>query len=722
MGARMRPVTDVANTPRTAAATCTLCEATCGILVGVEGDHVRSVRGDTDDPMSRGFVCPKVVGMQDLHADPDRLRRPLVREGDRLRPASWEEALGRAAEGIVRTRNNRGKDAVAIYQGNPTVHNLGLLTLGQAFFRTLGTRNLYSASTADQIPHMRAAHEMFGHAVFIPVPDVDRTHHWLVIGANPAVSNGSLMTAPDIRRRIAAIRDRGGKVVVVDPRRTETAKLADEHVFLRPGTDPLLLFAMIHTLFEESLAQPGPVGRHLASVAELRGLARRFSPERVAAATGVSAATIRTMTREFAAAKAAACYVRVGTCHQEHGTLASWLAWALAALTGNLDRPGGSMWTLPAVDLVDISERFGLRGAGKFRSRVRGLPETAGELPVATLADEIETPGPGQIRALVTSAGNPVLSAPNGPRLERAFASLDHMVCVDGYVNETTRHAHVILPPCSALQRPHYDLALNAFAVRNVAKWVDPVLPRDPEDKDDGEILLELARRVHMGRLPAPMQWLLGRAEKVATAERVVDLGLRIGPYGVGRGGLSVAELRRHPHGLDLGPLTPRLPKLLRTPSGKVELCPPAFAAEVPFLEKDIDRAVPELVLIGRRQLRSNNSWMHNAERLVKGPRRCTLLVHPADAARLALREGANAAVTSATGSVVCPVEISDEVMQGVVSLPHGWGHHRPGTRLRVASEHAGVSINDITDDARLDRLTGNAAFSGTPVEVAPAS
>jgi anaerobic selenocysteine-containing dehydrogenase len=691
-------------------ATCTLCEAACGIVVDVSSQgRVTGVRGDPDDPASRGYVCPKVVGMQDIHDDPDRVRRPLVRDGATFREASWDEALDRAAKGLRRVRDAHGPDAIGIYQGNPTAHNLGLLTVGQLVFRTLGTKNLFSASTADQVPHMRAAHELFGHVLLVPVPDIDRTDHWLVVGANPLVSNGSLMTAPDVKRRIEALQARGGKLVVVDPRRTETATRADRHVFLRPGADPFFFLALIDTVFAEGLAKPGGKAN---GVAELRAIAARFPAERVAGVTGIHAITLKSLARDFARAKSAACYVRVGTCHQEHGTLASWLAYALATITGNIDRPGGLMWTTPAVDLLRIADAFGLGGHGRFESRVRKLPEIGGELPVATMADEIETPGRGQIRALVTCAGNPVLSAPNGRRTERALQTLEHVVAIDIHVNETTRHAHVILPPCSPLQRQHYDLALNAFAVENVAKWVDPPLPRREGEKDDAEIILELAARLRLPQATRVASILGGLAP-----ERIVDLGLRTGPYR-----LSLAALRRSPHGRVLGPLVPQLPGLLRTKSGKIELAPPACVGEIDALGATLASPVPPLVLIGRRQLRSNNSWLHNSARLVKGPARCTLLVHPDDAKRLGLRDGGRARVATSRGEVVAVVAITDEIMRGVVSLPHGWGHHRPGTRLGVASAHAGVSLNDLTDEMRLDRLTGNAAFSATPVDVAAAT
>lgn len=691
-------------------ATCTLCEAACGILVdetliaGMAGDargetRPTAVRGDPDDPMSRGYVCPKVVGMQDLHEDPDRLRTPLIREGNTHREATWDEALDRAASLIRGVRRTHGKHALAVYQGNPTAHNLGLMTMAQAVLRTLGTKNLYSASTADQVPHMRAAHEMFGHVLFMAVPDVDRTAYMLILGANPLVSNGSVMTAPDFKRRMTGIRSRGGRIVVVDPRRTETARAADEHVFIRPGTDAAFLLSLIHVIFRERLEKPHPLCN---GVEELRRAAASFPPE----LCGVDSEVVTRLAREFAGASSAVCYGRIGVCHQEHGTLAAWLVYALNAITGNVDRPGGMMWATPAADFVWIADLVGLSGHGRFRSRVRSLLELGHELPVACLAEEIETEGRDRVRALITSAGNPVLSAPNGRRLERALPSLDAMVSVDGYLNETTRHAHVILPPVSPLQRSHYDLALSAFAVRNFAKYVAPPLARAPDERDDGEIFLELGLR---------LRGMSGFAKlaRVMKPEALLELALRTGPYR-----LSLEKLRAAPHGLDLGPLRPRLPKMLRTKSKRLEVAPSAFLAELPALRQSVEQSSRGLVLIGRRHLRSNNSWLHNSARLIKGRARCTLLMNPSDASARNLAEGSLCEIVTPRGVVTMPVEITDDMMPGVVSAPHGFGHDRDGTRMGVAAAHAGTSINDITDDARLDRLTGNAAFSGQPVEV----
>jgi anaerobic selenocysteine-containing dehydrogenase len=694
--------------------TCPLCEAACGILVDVEGDRIGSIRGDPDDPFSRGYICPKAAGIADIHGDRDRIRTPLIRDGGRWREASWEDAFDRAADGLARVRRQHGRDAVAIYYGNPVAHNLGLMTHAPMFARALRTRNVYSASSADQWPQMLVALRMFGHQVLIPVPDLDRTDFLLILGANPLVSNGSLMTAPNMRRRLQAIRDRGGRVVVVDPRRTETADAADEHVPIRPGTDAWLLAAMLHVVVAEKWVRLGRFERRIRNVAALEALVRDLSPERVAPRTGIGAETIRRLASDFARPERAACYGRVGLCTQRHGTLASWLVQALNLVTRHVDEVGGMMLTTPAVDIVSIFSRVGLRGTfDRWRSRSRQLPEFGGELPVATLADEIQAPGSGRVRALITIAGNPVLSAPNGRRLDRAFASLEHMVSVDPYVNETTRHAHVVLPPASPLSRGHYDLALYAFAVRNTAKYSEPVVPSDSGERHDWEILAELS-----GRLFAPnvLRAQAVRALRAVHPERVLDLLLRIGPHR-----LTLEKLRETPHGMDLGPLEPgRLARCIATGDGAIDIAPSDFVRDARdrLLAQTAGDTTGELLLIGRRQLRSNNSWMHNSHRLVKGRPRCTLLIHPRDAAARDLATGDLARLESQAGGLTMPVEVTDAIMPGVVSLPHGWGHDREGTWLTVARQFPGVSLNDATSEFDLDTLSGTAAFNGVAVSV----
>src|SRR5215207_4483598 len=689
---------------RTAFRTCPFCEATCGLAVTVRGDEVVKVRADAEDVFSHGFLCPKGVALHDLHDDPDRLRAPLVRgPGGELRPASWDEALGVVAARLPPLLDAHGRDAVAVYIGNPAAHGLAALLYGRALLKALGTKNVYSASTVDQRPKEISAALMFGTGLTIPIPDVDRTMHLLMLGANPLASNGSLMTAPDMRGRLRALRARGGKLVVVDPRRSRTAEEADEHHPIRPGTDALALFALVHVLFAEDLVRPLALAD---GVADVEALAQPFSPEAVAPATGIAADAIRRMARELAAAERAAVYGRIGTTTQEFGTLASWLVDVLNVLTGNLDRPGGAMFPLAAAGQRNASGQPGRGRAtqlGRWRSRVRGLPESLGELPVAALAEEIATPGDGQVRALITLAGNPARSTPNSRRMEQALDGLDLYVAIDIYVNESTRHADVILPAPSPLQRSHYDLALYQLAVRNVANYSPPVIALEPGQPDEWETLLRLAGiaagqgvladvgpidDLVAGELArregADVEAILAAVAPRTGPARLLDILLRCGPYD-----LTLADLEAAPHGIDLGPLAPRLPDVLRTPSGRIELAPGPIVADVERLRAALAREhdPDALVLVGRRQLRSNNSWMHNLPRLASGPERCTLHVHPDDAARLGLADGELAAVRSRTGAIQAPVEVTDHVMAGVVSLPHGWGHDAPGARLGVAEE-----------------------------------
>lgn len=703
---------------------CTLCEATCGVAIEVDGDRVVGVRGDDSDPFSRGYLCPKATALADLHHDPDRLRRPMVREGASWREADWDEALDLVGERLRAIRGEHGADALAVYQGNPTIHSLGLSTHGQLLLRRLGTRNAYSATSLDQLPHMLAAMAMFGDQLLMPVPDLDRTDYLLVLGANPVVSNGSIMTAPDVRRRLLAITARGGQVVVVDPRRTETAELATRHVRIRPGSDPLLLLSMLQVIFAEGLARPAP---WVDGVERLHGLVRSYPPEVTAPATGVEPEVVRTLARALATTPRAVCYGRLGICTAELGGLAAWLVNAVNVVTGHLDTVGGAMFTTPAIDLLPVAGALGFHnGFGRWRSRVRGLPEFGGELPIATLADEIETAGAGQVRALITSAGNPVLSAPGGRRLERALARLDFMVSIDPYLNETTRFAHVILPPTSPLERSHYDVALSSYAIRNVARYSPPVFERGPDQRHDWEICAELAARwfAPAGLTRGLATRALRKALLATPPERILAAGVAAGPHGLrrGRGGLTWAKVRAATHGLDLGPLEPRLPARLRTADRRVALVPDLYLADLPRLEARLAAwsrpADGTLVLVGRRQLRSNNSWLHNSQRLVKGKPRCTLLLHPRDAAARGLTDGELARLRSGAGEVVVPVEVSDEMMPGVASLPHGWGHDRPGVRLSVASAHAGVSANDVLDPAFVDELSGTSALFGLEVTV----
>jgi anaerobic selenocysteine-containing dehydrogenase len=678
----------------------------CGVAVEVDGDRVVSVRGDEADPFSKGYICPKATALADLHHDPDRLRVPLIREGDSWREAGWDEALDLVANRLRAVRKAHGKHAIGVYQGNPSAHNLGLLTYGQIVLRTLGTRNMYSATSLDQLPHMLAALQMFGNQLLMPVPDVDRCDLFICLGANPLASNGSIMSAPDIRGRLKAIQARGGKVIVLDPRRTETAEKADRHIFIRPGGDAALLLGMVNVLFAEQRVKPGRLA--LRGLDELRAAATAWTPEQASAACGVPADDIRELARALATTKRAVVYGRIGVCTQEFGGLASWLCYTVNALTGHLDEPGGLMFTTPALDPVPVSKWLGQDGGfARWRSRVSGKPEFGGELPVSALAEEIETAGEGQIRALITSAGNPVLSSPGGPRLERALERLDFMVSIDPYLNETSRLAHVILPPTSALERSHYDAALAAFSVRNVAKYSPPVFARGDDQRHDWEIYAGLWARMRLPTGSRLVERLLGKVGP----EAILAFGLKLGPHRV-----TLRQLRAAPHGIDFGPLEPRLPARLGTRDKAVDVAPRIYLDDLPRLER---AAAPKgLVMIGRRHLRSNNSWLHNSERLVKGPPRCTLLIHPDDARARSLADGAIAKVATARGTIELPVEITDSMMPGVVSVPHGWGHGRKGVRLRVASTVPGASINDVIDPDRIDALSGTSALSGQPVEV----
>jgi anaerobic selenocysteine-containing dehydrogenase len=735
--------------------TCPFCEATCGVEVTLDGDRVVSVRGDRDDVFSRGFICPKAHGLKELHEDPDRLTTPLVRRDGELREATWDEAFEEIDRRLSPILAAHGRNTLAVYVGNPSAHNLSYLTFGPVLLRALGTQNVFTASTVDQMPKQVSAGLMFGHLLSVPVPDLDRCDHLLMLGANPLVSNGSLLTAPNMRGRLRGIRERGGKVVVVDPRRTRTADEADEHHFIRPGADALLLAAMACTLVEESLVDAGPLAEHVEGLDEVCALVRSYSPEDVAPATGIGAGEIRRMARELAAAERAAVYARIGTTTQEFGTHASWLVDVLNVLTGNLDREGGAMFTLAAAGQRNSSGAPGSgRGVrlGRWQSRVRGLGEAFGELPVACLAEEIDTPGDDRVRALLTVAGNPVVSTPNSGRLERAVEQLDFVLAIDIYVNETSRHADVILPAPGPLEKPHYDLALYQLAARSVANYSPPLLEHD--GPAEWEVLLRLVG-VASGQGPDAdvealdrlvIDTLIGReladrhsrvagrsaAEILAELEprrgpeRVLDFLLRAGPFGDCFGanpdGLTLDVLERNPHGVDLGPHRPRIPEVLRTASGKIELAPEPIVADLPRLEASMQRRQNgEMVLIGRRQLRSNNSWMHNLPALVKGKDRCTMLLHPDDGERLGLADGALALVRSATGELEAPVELSDEIMPGVVSIPHGWGHSAPGTRLSVANAHAGVNSNLLADESFVEPLSGNAVLNGIPVEVVPA-
>ena len=706
---------------RTVHGVCNLCEAMCGLLLTIEpgpgGDRVTGIRGNPDDPLSRGHICPKGTALADIHTDPDRLRHPVRRTPDgRWEEIGWDEAIEYAVTGLADVRDRHGRDAVATYLGNPNVHSLGSMTHVGQVARAVGSRNVYSATSVDQLPQQLVGHLLFGHQLLLPVPDIDRTDYLLVLGANPMASNGSLMTVPDFPQRLRDLKARGGRMVVLDPRRTETAKVATEHHFIRPGTDAAVLLAMVHVLLDEDLAV---TPAYVDGVGAVREAVAGFTPELAEQVSGVPADVVRRLARELAQAGShggGAAYGRIGVSTQSFGTVCAWAVACLNVLTGNLDRPGGAMFTKPAVDVVGR----GFVGRGhhdKYRSRVRDLPETNGELPVATLADEMLTPGKGQVRGLLTVAGNPVLSTPDGKRLDEALAGLDFMVAVDIYLNETTRHADVILPPTTALERDHYDLVLHTLAVRNTARFTPAVLPKPEGTRHDWEIFRDLALGLlrRSGRKQPWKKRVITEGRLRLSPTRIVDLLLRTGSPR-----LSVRALVKQPDGVDLGPLEPCLPGRLQTRDKRVDLAQPLVLEDLPrVLDALQPTADNELVLIGRRHQRDCNSWMHNTDRLTKGKARHQLFMHPSDLEARGVTDGEQVEVTSRVGKVVVEVAGTDDVMPGVVSLPHGYGHAR-AEGMRHATDVPGVSINDLTDPERLD-VSGNAALSGVPVTVRPA-
>ncbi len=728
---------------------CPVCEACCGLDVHVESGKVIAIRGQESDGFSKGYLCPKGVALKDLHEDPDRLRTPLIKRDGQFVEASWDEAFAEIERRLLPLRKEHGNDAVAVSAGNPSGHKFGLLLYFGRLLKALGSRNVYSASTLDQMPKQLSSGLLFGTWLSIPVPDIERCDFLLMLGANPMASNGSLWTVPDFRGKAKAMHARGGKLVVIDPRRTETAEIADRHLPIRPGGDAFLLLGMVHTLFAEGLVRLGRLTDHVAGVDEVRAAVQPFSADAVATRCGIAADAIRELTRELAQAKRAAVYGRLGTCTQAYGSLASWLIDVLNVLSGHLDEPGCAMFPKAAAFSVNTEGQPGVgKGitTGRHRSRVSGAPEVFGELPTGCLAEEIETPGPGQVKALITIASNPVLSSPNGERLSQALDQLDFMLSLDIYLNETTRHADVILPGLSPLQESHYDVALPQFQYRNYVRYSAPVLPAPKEHLRDWQVMLRLIGIVHGKGATADVQKIdddmllaeleRGFGEKAGAVmaalsqhtgpERRLDLSLRTGPYGDGFGhnpeGLTLAKVKAAPGGIDLGALQPRVPEVLRTPSGKIELAPPLLMADLARAAAALAEPAPEMVIVGRRHVRSNNSWMHNLPLLAKGPFRCTAMIHPADAARLGLVDGAMARISGHAGHTIeAQVEVSDTIMQGVISLPHGWGHHLPGARLGLASERPGSNLNTVLDENLRDPLSGNAVLGGVAVEVSAA-
>lgn len=770
--------------------TCNLCEAMCGIEIRHQGDQIMSIRGDKADPFSRGSICPKATALQDIHNDPDRLRYPVRRTLDGWKEMSWDEALELVADKIKATQEKQGKDAVGLYLGNPTVHNHGAMLMLPLLLASLQTKNQFSATSADQLPHMLASYEMFGNQYLMPIPDLDHTQTFVCIGGNPLVSNGSIMTVPDVTARLKDIQKKGGKIIVVDPRRTETAELADQHIAINPASDPFLLLGILNVIFKEGRETLGTTEGFVDGLDIVKEMALRFTPEKVSGAIGITSDIITNLAREICESDSAIIYGRFGVCTQEYGGLNAWLLYVLNIVTGNLDTRGGVMFTRPAIDVAGLTDLAGEGGSFNTRqSRVRKLPEFGGQLPVVTMAEEILTPGKDQIKTLITHAGNPVLSTPDGKQLEKALESLDFMVSIDFYINETTQYANIILPPTGPLEHDHYDLAFHIFAIRNTTKYSSQLFQADKATRHDWEILLGLSTRIDAKNwhsrlastarhqvlqrigseglldlalrfgpygqtLPVvdkldefcqdmlivgkPYSKLRNTAIKTLRDIKLIDQLIRVSPYGIDfnpiRSGLSLSKLKESPHGIDIGPLEPCLPDRLANRDKRIKLAPETFIKDMQRLNakllsnntfnnsansKSTDNSNDkDLLLIGRRQIRSNNSWLHNSLRLVKGKPRCTVMIHPIDAKTRKVEAGDIVTVESRIGKIQVAAEITDEIKQGVISIPHGWGHHRAGTRMPIAERHAGVSINDITDTQFIDSLTGTTAFSGVPVSL----
>ncbi len=691
---------------------CNICEAMCGLEIKYQDKKIISIKGDQKDPFSKGYNCPKALALEDFYTDKDRLKTPIRRTANGWEDISWEEAFTEIVEKLKGIQHQHGKNSLAVYLGNPNAHNLGNALLLKPFMKSLGTINRFSSASTDQMPHHVASNFMFGEGMLIPVPDIDRTDFMLIIGANPVVSNGSMMTAPNVLGRMKAIQKRGGKIVVVDPRRTRTAKIADQHLFIRPEKDALLLFAIIDCVFASNKINLRHLENMVEGLDDLEKLVKSYSPEAVSEFVGIDATTIRTLADDMMAADSAVCYSRMGASTQTFGGLCLWLTNVLNIITGNFDRPGGAMFPQPAFDLLRNHKRGHKTSFGQHATRVRKLPFFNGEFPVAALAEEIQTEGEGQIKALITVAGNPVLSTPSGHKLAQAFDGLDYMVCVDIYLNETTKHANIILPGTTGVENSHFDIFFNSFSVRNTVKYSPPLFEKEQQQRSDWQILTEISARMTDRPFDPQMQ--------KTTPEMVLDMELKSGPYG--KDGMSLQKLIDNPHGIDIGPLMPCIEERIKTAEGKVYLLPKLYLDDLPRLDALMakpasDKSYP-FELIGRRLVKSHNTWTQNSERLVKGKNPCTLEIHPEDATKLGITKGQLVTVSSIVGEINIEAVITDDIQQGVVSMPQGWGHNQKGTEMSVASKQPGVSINDLTDANRVDTLTGNAAFNGTPVAI----
>ncbi len=690
--------------------TCNLCEAMCGLEITYKEKKVISIVGDKKDPLSKGFICPKSQALKDLYEDKDRLKQPLRRTEKGWEEISWEEAFDEVEIQIKKIQEKYGNNSVATYQGNPNVHNLGAMLYGAPFLKSLKTKQKYSATSVDQLPHHIASLKMFGHQMLIPIPDIERTDYLLILGANPGASNGSLLTAPGFSQKIKTIQKRGGKVINIDPRYTETSKISSQHFYINPGKDALFLLTLLNVIFQNGIREKTHLSDHLKGLEDIKKIVKQYTPKKTAHLIGIESTEIQKIATDFLNSETAVCYGRMGVSTQEYGGICQWLINVLNIVTNNMDKVGGAMFTKPAIDLVFMTGAQGKVGNfDRYRSRVHNLPEYSGELPVATLADEILTKGEGQIKMFICTAGNPVLSTPNGKKLEKALEELEFMVSIDIYLNETSKYANIILPSTNGLETLHYDLVFHQLAIRNTAKISEILFEKNKNQKHDWQILNELTERI------------TGK-KNISTPEMMLDHMFKFSPYN--EENLSVKKLREHPNGIDLGALQPLLTKRIFTLDKKINISPKIFIDDLKRLDKEFFKDNNEekinypFALIGRRHLRNNNSWMHNSKLLMKGKNRCTVLMNSKDAQNLSILNHQKVKLTSNVGSIILPVEISDEMKEGVLSIPHGFGHNRGGTKIKLAEKNAGESINDLTDDYKIDQLTGNANFSGTRVKV----
>ena len=716
----------------------------CGLEIDVADGRIAGIRGNHDDVWSRGHLCPKGVSLGAIHEDPDRIRTPMIKVDGQWQEVTWDAAFRRCTELLAPVIAEHGIGAVTAYTGNPLAHSFSLGRYTGVLLGMSGIPVSYSPGTVDQWPKNLSSHLMYGNWWGFPVPDIERTDLLVVMGANPAASQGSLLAAPDVM----GILERIDTVIVIDPVRTATAAKADEWLPITPGTDAALLLAVVHTLFEEELATVGRLEGHVDGVEALREVAAEWSPERVASVTGISAERIRHLARQLAGSERAVVYGRIGLCNQEFGSLASWLVDVVNIMTGHFDTPGGAMFPRPAVWTVTAQPQPGLEGGlpefGRWQTRVRGAKEVLGQVPVSCLVEEIATPGEGQIRALITVAGNPVLSTPGGHRLDEVLPQLDAMIAVDLWLNETTRHADVILPGPSPLEVPHHDDLILAFAINSIANYSEPVFfPPDRDRPEEWEILIRLtglcagtpAEDVDVAAIDDGFFDYLCFTQGLDGAqirshyshggpERILDLTLRTGPFGDFYGevpdGLTLAKLKEQPNGINFGPMIPQVPEVLGTTEKRIRLAPQYLLDDLPRLAARLTREPDDLVLVSRRHLRSNNSWLHNVPALMKGRDRCTLLIHPDDAAKRGVTATDIVTVTSAAGQIEVPVELTEAIMPGVVSMPHGWGHGKSGTRMAVANGSPGVNTNILSPPTFLDEPSGNGALNGIPVAVAP--